>query len=131
MNFTVMKKNSFSISGYLLDENEKGIEGSVLFDGYQGSPTYNTKEDGYFIFEIKKISFWDLLFKHFLIIFVKTGDKTYKGKMGYNFRIRPNEHIKLKMYPYSKRVVTESKEGCYVIPGTRYLIRRQPGQEDS
>jgi len=99
-----MKKISFSISGHVLDEDENGIECQVDFDGYQGNPIYNTKEDGYFIFEITGVHLWDILFKHFLLVWVKTEEKKYKCKIWYWFRIYPNTHTRLKIYPFSKTV---------------------------
>ena len=99
-----MKNKKFVLSGYILNDNETGLEGSVAFDGYQGSPLYNTKEDGYFIFEMDKVSILEILYKHFLLISVKTGPNSFQGSMLYKFRIRRGKHIKLKIYPYSNRV---------------------------
>jgi len=96
--------SEFIISGFLLDEQGKNLEGAVIIDGYQGSPDVSTNADGYFKVHFNKLSIWDIMFRHALYIFVKEGNRT-QGKMLYRFVMRRNKELILKIFPFSKKVV--------------------------
>jgi len=125
-------KANFIISGKLLDDQERGIEGSVTVAGIENETYFNPsqispgfkpgisaqegaagfsprsstiKKDGVFVLTIMKFSLSDLVFKRYLDIAVKIGEMTYEFKMSYPFCIRPNQHLKLKIYPFSNRVI--------------------------
>lgn len=102
-------KGTFTISGYLLNDNNSGIEGDVLFDGYQGNPVYIIKSDGYFIFTCSPVYIWDFFWSHFIMISVRTSANVFQGVGGYSFRMLPNKNIKVKFYPYSDRIIIGSK----------------------
>lgn len=96
-------KVNFKISGYILDDNEKGLKCMLMIFGQDAY--FFSEENGYFILNLETCPFFEILFKKHLSISVKAGEKEYQGMMGYDFRIRPNKHIKLKIYPFSNRVV--------------------------
>ncbi|HAH20455.1 MAG: hypothetical protein A2Y00_08935 [Omnitrophica WOR_2 bacterium GWF2_43_52] len=100
-------KINFTISGVLLDEEGKGVEGSLSLFGYEEQGYLNTKEDGSFTLNITNCSCFDMLFKKHLVVWIKTGENKFEGKMGYDFRICPNKHVKLRIYPFSKRIIRE------------------------
>lgn len=110
----ILNKNEFVISGYLLDEKQNGLEGLVMFDGYQGSPVYETKKDGYFVFKAGNVGLVEFLFKHFLLIHVKEDDK-FIVKIWYWFRAYRNGEIKLKIYPYLNKIIETKGNKTKVI----------------
>ncbi|GEM_PF-5349172 len=99
-----MKKIIFSVSGYVLNEDNEGIEAEVEFDGFQGNPVYLTKQDGYFVFNITGIRWHDFLFKHFLVVSIRTSTGSYEYFVYYYFWMFPCRHIKVNIFPYSNRI---------------------------
>ncbi len=99
-------KVNFSISGDVLNEDETGLEASLHIFDYENDAGYlNTDDKGKFILKISNIHFFDLLFKKHLIINPKVGERKYGAGVGYDFRIRHNKHLKLRIYPFSNRVI--------------------------
>lgn len=95
---------SFYISGCILDENGRGIEGEIFIGNKYRGLTFRTKEDGCFSEEFSTIRFRDRFFKQVLSVSVKAGPDKYEEKMQYRFRFAPGRRLKLKFYPFSNRV---------------------------
>lgn len=93
----------FSISGYILDEQNKGLESIVFLDGDDFNPYCQTDSSGYFKFEIKNKYFSEILTRHILIIKIKGNDGKLYKKMEYEFNFFPNTNLKVKLYPYSQK----------------------------
>ena len=96
---------NFIISGDVLDQNEQGIEAMLHVFGYEDVGYLYTDRNGHFILNIINVPPLKLLFKQHLIVNPKINENKYGSGIAYNFRVRFNKHIKLKVYPFSRRIV--------------------------
>ena len=99
-------KVNFTISGDVLNENETGLEAILHIFGYENDLGYLATDDkGKFILKISNIPFSDFLFRKLLLINPKVKEMEWGAGVSYYFRVKRNQHIKLKIYPFSKRVI--------------------------